>query len=183
VRVVDAASQKSLGYVSRSFTTDGQYLVSQDFDEALEVTFDHPASVGSELSHIKVTIPQDDNYPLFGLIAASTNGVPINELGNVGHNHACLGMTANQYTSSSRTLLTNQVTTNVKHGSGEFESAIWTFEPFSKSLRPTWINPDGSKAEAMDLHYSHANGTLCLFGHGVGPVDNQSVELRLAFDA
>ncbi|KAG9001934.1 hypothetical protein FRB95_007509 [Tulasnella sp. JGI-2019a] len=178
VQVVDTRNQKTLGYVSRTFTADGQYLVSRDFSRALEVAFD-PTHVESKFSHIRVVIPQDEEYPFLGLIAETANGVSTNGIKADGQNLPCLGMTPKERLPSSHKLMAN----NREITSGDVETtetAIWIIN--SPSAIPAWINPDGSTANAA-LTYFQRNGTLCLVsGTDSNADDGLSVKLRLVLD-
>jgi hypothetical protein len=178
VQVVDPISQKSLGYVARSFTVLGQYIISLDLSSALEVRFD-PRLARSGSMPLKVIVPQDDDYPFLGLIVASTNKGPWMEIEAGSPNYACIGMASELHTSARELVMNHNFAHD--HFPKTTESNVWRIDSSSHSLIPRWTGLDGFKANAR-LLYIPTNGTLCLVGDKYESLAHQSglpVELRL----
>ncbi|KAG8892147.1 hypothetical protein FRC01_014322, partial [Tulasnella sp. 417] len=173
-----------VGYVSRSFTSDGYYTISRDPDMALEVSFksDHWRHFD-----FRISTPQDDELPFLGAITSSTSSHNVTA-SDLGSHRARLGFTSRtpimappapmpqqSSSSSEQTPVTDSITFRA------YESAIWNFDFSTAQLKPTWVNPDGRAVEdAMTVH-ERGQGTFAITADGANAED-EAVAVNFYFE-
>ncbi|KAG8891940.1 hypothetical protein FRC01_014425, partial [Tulasnella sp. 417] len=173
-----------VGYVSRSFTSDGYYTISRDPDMALEVSFksDHWRHFD-----FRISTPQDDELPFLGAITSSTSSHNVTA-SDLGSHRARLGFTSRtpimappapmpqqSFSSSEQTPVTDSITFRA------YESAIWNFDFSTAQLKPTWVNPDGRAVEdAMTVH-ERGKGTFAITADGASTED-EAVAVNFYFE-
>lgn len=173
-----------VGYVSRSFTSDGYYTISRDPDMALEVSFksDHWRHFD-----FRISTPQDDELPFLGAITSSTSSHNVTA-SSLGSHRARLGFTSrtpimappapmpqpSSY-SSEQTPITDSITFRA------YESAIWNFDFSTAQLKPTWVNPDGKAVEDAATVHERGQGTFAITADGVSG-DDEAVAVNFYFE-
>ncbi|KAG9050354.1 hypothetical protein FS837_005975 [Tulasnella sp. UAMH 9824] len=173
-----------VGYVSRSFTSDGYYTISRDPDMALEVSFksDHWRHFD-----FRISTPQDDELPFLGAITSSTSSHNVTASSLRSH-RARLGFTSrtpimappapvaqpSSY-SGEQTPMTDSITFRA------YESAIWNFDFSTAQLKPTWVNPDGKAVEDAATVHERGQGTFAITADGVNG-DDEAVAVNFYFE-
>ncbi|KAG8976019.1 hypothetical protein FRC05_004650 [Tulasnella sp. 425] len=175
-----------VGYVSRSFTSDGYYTISRDPDMALEVSFkaDH-------FRHFdfRISTPQDDELPFLGAITSSTSSYNVTA-SSLGANRARLGFTSRTpimsppapvpHVSSSSS---EQIPIGESHSFRAYESAIWNFDFSTAQLQPTWVNPDGKAVEKAMAVHERGQGTFAVTADGANVEgDDEAVAVNFYFE-
>ncbi|KIO18431.1 hypothetical protein M407DRAFT_159160 [Tulasnella calospora MUT 4182] len=175
-----------VGYVSRSFTSDGYYTISRDPDMALELSFksDHWRHFD-----FRISTPQDDELPFLGAITSSTSSHNVTA-SSLGSHRARLGFTSRTpimappapmpqplSSSSEQTPMADSTTFRA------YESAIWNFDFSTAQLKPTWVNPDGKAVEDATTVHERGQGTVAITADGADVEgDDEAVAVNFYFE-
>lgn len=148
-----------IGFVAAAFNKYGEYgLFQGSQDGALEVVFsDAP---GSQMDMYANNAPSS-SHPFVGAISgfASTD----DDFGPGSYNYAFIGGTSQ--TAPGSAAVPGENTFFMATGfEGNYQSAIWGYNPTSQAITAQWMNSDGSAPPTQILYANDENQALCLTG-------------------
>lgn len=156
IEVEDAATSTVIGFVSDQFNTLGEYTLTTNSADALNVSFN---STSSPFSVTENNNPASSAHPYFGGITGFANAGNQQNLGAGSYNYAYLGGT-NLSGSGTLPIVGPNTFTDITGISESIESSIWSV-PTNGNLVPDWINSDGS---VQTVHLEYLQGTLVFTG-------------------
>lgn len=139
IAVTDTSTHTSLGYLSNTFNTFGEYVITSNATDELTVT----APFGSRVSITATNGSASDTPFVGGIKGYSSAGPSLGSTTATSANYAYLGGTAHTPAGSAPVKAANSFTT-ANEIAESVESSIWTLGSHG-GLQPQWVNTNGSK--------------------------------------
>ncbi|KAF8144382.1 hypothetical protein K438DRAFT_1992843 [Mycena galopus ATCC 62051] len=163
ILVTETDTSSVLGYLTSSFNDFGEYgYIQSSQSGAMTVSFQYELANPdpSEIS-ITVTNPTVAAYSLLGAVVGYSSYSDDIGLGN--SNYQTIAGTIPTAPGSMPQDLDNSYDASTDEDS-DIESAIWNFNPATLSLKPQWINTDGSSPTTSIIYVSGEYPMLALTG-------------------
>ena len=160
VAITDASTAANLGWVSRTLNTYGEYVVTTDTADRLQVSYDDTSAPFP----IQILDSGSASYPWLGAVQGFSNTDA--DLGAGSFNYAVLGGVNMTAPGATPALRDNTVTESSGIPSAT-EASIWSHGTASP-LAAQWVNTDGSRPETNTVL---ADGLLVLTGDAAAFTD------------
>ncbi|KAG9108579.1 hypothetical protein FRC07_008429 [Ceratobasidium sp. 392] len=151
----------TLGYITPSFNTFGEYGTFQPGPAgALEISFSYSPDSPSQLDFLATNGPSS-TYPYMGAVMGYASDSDNFSQGS--YNYAYVAGT--QQTPSGSPPVVGDSSFGTATGiPGDYESAIWTYDPATQAISAQWINTDGSAPGTHLLYANDGNDAILLTG-------------------
>jgi len=160
--VTDAANPKVLGYASNVPNFFGEYTWTDDTpDVSSRLIVEIPDSDGGNQLDLTVKNgPYATSFPFFGSITGFAS--LSSDLSTGSYNYAYIGGTAQTSPNAPPTLGGNSFTSATLIPE-KIESAIWSYDPKTQAVTPSYINSDSSKPDTV-FGYADSGDAFILTG-------------------